>query len=156
MKKKGNRPLAGAANLQQKLTRIAQAQHGEQPVETGIAKEAASATGEEATAAGRRGQKTRRSGSQGHRAARSRAKRSNRPAEVEKMLAEGRTDEAVDFMLKALAEDDAGSRHVQVKMPAWLYREWSVYVATQGREVREVLLALILEKLSQAHGDDDD
>lgn len=155
MKKKGTRPLAGAANLQQKLTRIAQAQHSEQPAETGIAEEAAPATREEAPKK-RRSQKTRRSGSQGQGATRSRAKQSDRPDEIETMLAQGRTDEAVGFMLKALAENDAGSRHVQVKMPAWLHREWSVYVATQGREVREVLLAIILETLAQTYGNDDE
>ena len=71
------------------------------------------------------------------------------------MLAEGRTDEAVAFILRALAESDAGSRHVQVKMPAWLHRDWSVYVAGQGREAREILLSMILEKLAQADRDGD-
>ena len=70
------------------------------------------------------------------------------------MLAEGRMDGVIDFILQALAEDDVGSRHVQVKMPAWLHREWRVYLAGQGREAREVLLSMILEMLAQAHRED--
>ncbi|MFQ5571410.1 MAG: hypothetical protein ACE5G0_17165 [Rhodothermales bacterium] len=149
---KKHRPLAGAADLQRKLTRMAQAGHSEEQEE--VAEEVTPSAREKAPAERpKRGQTSPSSISQGRSPARSKTKRSARPAEVETMLTEGRTDEAVDVILQTLAESDAGSRHVQVKMPAWLYREWSIYVATQGREVREVLLSIILEKL--AEGDDD-
>ncbi len=151
--KKTGRPLAGAADLQRKLTQMAQAEHGMQPGEA--AEEAAPPAKKKApTDRPKRRRRSPRSTSQGRTAARGKAKRSIRPAEVEAMLVEGRTDEAVDFILQALAEDAAGSRHVQVKMPAWLHRDWSVYVAGQGREAREILLSMILEKLAQAHSED--
>ncbi len=151
--KKTGRPLAGAADLQRKLTQMAQAHHGVQPEEA--AEEATPPVKEKApTDRPKRGRRSPRSTSQGRTAARGKAKRTTRPDEVEAMLAERRTDEAVDFILQALAEDAAGSRHVQVKMPAWLHRDWSVYVAGQGREAREILLSMILEKLAQAHRED--
>ncbi len=146
---KKNRPLAGAADLQRKLTQMAQAQHGVQP------EEAAPPAKEKApTDRPKRRRRSPGSTSRKRPAARGKAKPSARPAEVEAMLAEGRTDEAVDFILQALAENGADSRHVQVKMPAWLHRDWSVYVAGQGREAREILLSMILEKLAQAHRED--
>lgn len=151
--KKTDRPLAGAADLQRKLTQMAQAHHGVQPEEA--TEEAAPPAKKKApTDRPKRRRKSPRSTSQGRPAARGKSKPSARPAEVEAILAEDRTDEAVDFILQALAEDAAGSRHVQVKMPAWLHRDWSVYVAGQGREAREILLSMILEKLAQAHRED--
>ena len=115
--KKTGRPLAGAADLQQKLTQMAQSQHNVQPEEA--AEEAAPPAKKKApTDRPKRRRRSPRSTSQGRPAARGKAKRSPRPVEVEAMLVEDRTDEAVDFILQALAEDAAGSRHVQVKMPA--------------------------------------
>ena len=152
MTKKGT-PLAGAADLQRKLTQMAQAQQGNEPEEA--AEESPPQAEEKKTPAKtpKRRRGSARSTSGKRPAARRKPKGSTRPADIAVMLAEGNIDEAVDFTLKALAEDDTGSRHAQVKMPAWLHREWSIYVASQGREVREVLLSIILEKL--AEGDDD-
>lgn len=154
MTKKGT-PLAGAADLQRKLTQMAQAQQDKQLEEA--AEESAPQAEEKKTPAKtpKRSRTSARSTSRKRPPARSKPKGSTRPADVEAMLAEGRTDEAVDFILRSLAEDDTGSRHAQVKMPAWLHREWSIYVATQGREVREVLLSIILEKLAEEDQEDD-
>lgn len=152
MTKKGT-PLAGAVDLQRKLTQMAQAQQGNEPEEA--AEESAPQAEEKKTPAKTpKHRRTPMRSTSGKRLpARSKPKGSTRPADVESMLAEGNIDEAVDFVVKALAEDDTGSRHAQVKMPAWLHREWSIYVARQGREVRAVLLSIILEKL--AEGDND-
>ena len=150
---KTGRPLAGAADLQRKLTQMAQAQHGAQPEE--IAEETVPPAKDKAPINRPKRRRTPPgSTSRKRTAARGNAKRSTRPAEVDAMLAEGRTDEAVGFILKALAKDASDSRHVQVKMPAWLHREWRVYVAGQGREAREILLSMILETLAQAHRED--
>ncbi len=143
--KKNDRPLSGAADLQRKLTRMARVQQ-DAKTETS-AEEAAPPASEDAPDDGpKRGQREQRK----RPVTRGQASRSNRPAEVERILLEGRADEATAAVLQALAAESAGSRHVQVKMPAWLHRDWSVYVAAQGREVREVLLSIILEKLSEA------
>lgn len=145
--KQKNRPLAGAADLQRKLTRLVQAEAQGEPDTT-------SAAPVKAQNDPARGQGRKRKGHPKPLAKRARvpskAHRVGRPARIESLLAEGKIEEATHFVLQALAEEDAGSRHVQVKMPAWLHRDWSVYVALQGLEVREVLLRVILEKLAEA------
>ncbi len=134
--KKTDRPLSAAAALQRKLTRMA-VQQGDKKVERST--EEAPAPLEAADAPS--GEPKRQ---------RAKARLARRPVEVEEMLREGRMVDATAAVLRSLAEGGAGSRHVQVKMPAWLHRDWSIFVAAQGREVREVLLVIILEKLAEA------